>query len=84
MQHAVLHARVWSARVAEIWLEPGSEEAWPAARTQMDACFLHEVLPACHAMLFLMGMQHAMQNIAVSGAEDPEIGPARSSHLMCV
>ena len=80
-QHGMLRARTWSAREAEIRLEPGSEEAWPAARTQMYACFLHEVLPACHAMLFLMFMQHGMQHAWVAGVQDPEIGPTRASRL---
>ena len=81
MQHAMVCARTWSAREAEIRLEPGSEEAWPAAQTQMDACFVPAVLPACHAMPFLMLMQHGMQHACVAGAQDPEIGPTRSSRL---
>jgi len=62
-------------------LGPGSEEAWPAAQTQIDACLLYSVLRACHAMLFLIFMPHAMPNVAVSGAQDPEIGPTR---LLCL
>ena len=62
-------------------LGSGNKEAWPAAQKHMDACYLHAVLPACHAMLFLMFMQYGMQHAWVAGAQDPEIGPTRPSDV---
>ena len=60
MQHAVLCARTWTARKAEICLEPGSEEACPAAQMPNLCASLHAVLPACHGMLFSTCMPHGM------------------------
>ena len=62
--HAACHAaraRMRCARGRDR-LGPAAHEAWPAAQTQMGACFVHAVLPACHEMLFLMCMQHGMQH----------------------
>ena len=71
-----------SLDLARAWHSKG---AWLVAQTQMDACFVHAVLPACHAMPFLVrAMQHGMQHACVAGAQDPEIGPTRSSRLTCV
>ena len=62
--HAACHAARAHMRRARgrDRLGPGSEEAWPAAQKHMRACFLRAVLPACHAMLFLMCMPHVMQH----------------------
>jgi len=61
-QHGMLRARTWSAREAEIRLEPGSEEAWPAAQTPHRYVFVHAVLPPCHGMLFSTCMPHGMRH----------------------
>ena len=61
MQHAMVCARTWSAREAEIRLEPGSEEAWPAAQVAYRYASLHAVFFACYAILFAMLRPHAMQ-----------------------
>ena len=60
MQHGMLRARTWSAREAEIRLEPGSEEAWPAAQMPRQYVFLHAVFSACHTIQFPVCMPHGL------------------------